>query len=86
MIPPLRKYDIDITAYQVTQQVKSNCNSIQFINLGTSNVTINQNITLITNQTFTIEGNENEECVGVFLLTFDNLGTNNCAVIKKNFV
>jgi hypothetical protein len=86
MLPILRKYDIDITSYSQTQQVKSNCNSIQFVNLGTSTVTINQNITLITNQTFTIEGNDNEICVGIFLLTFDNLGTNNCSVIKKNFV
>ena len=86
MLPEYRKFDIDITNYSTTQQVRSNCNSIQFVNLGTSNVSINANIVLITNQTFTVEGNENELCIGVFLVTFDNTGTNNCAVIKKNFV
>lgn len=82
----MQKFDIETVAYSTTQQVKSNCNSIQFINVGLSTVTINNSITLITNQTFTVEGNENEICVTTFLLTFDNTSTNNCVVIRKNFV
>jgi len=81
-----QKYSIDITSYQKTQQVSSDCNTLQFVNLGTNAVTINNAITLITNQTFTIEGNENEICTTTFLLTFATGGTSNCAVIKKNFV
>ena len=87
MLPTLRPFDLDFTSYVATQQVKTNCNSIQFINVGTNTVKINGTVELITNQTFTIEGNENEICTATLLLSFINTGgSNNCTVIKKNFV
>ena len=82
----MQKFDIDIVSYQTTQQVVSNCNSIQFINIGTSNLIINNSLTLITNQTFTVEGNEGELCVATFLIKFDNSGTNSVTVVRKNFL
>jgi hypothetical protein len=80
------RYGVQINAYEQNQQIKSNCNSIQFYNQGTSNVTINNQLTLIGGQSFTIEGNENEMCVTDFNLTFDNTAVNNCLVTKKTYL
>jgi hypothetical protein len=83
----LVKYTTDENAYSNTQRVESNCNTLQFINYGTNDVLINNVIPLITNQTFTIEGNAGEICVRTFTLAFiDTGGTNNCVVIKKNYL
>lgn len=81
----MQKYNINILVYQNTQFVTSECNSITFINYGTSVVTIQQGIVLANGQSFTVEGNENELCIQQFLVTFDNTGTNNCTVVKKNY-
>jgi len=81
----MQKYNINILVYQTTQFVSSECNSITFINYGTSVVTIQQGIVLANGQSFTIEGNENELCIQQFLVTFGNTGTNNCTIVKKNY-
>lgn len=81
-----QKYDISILQYDTTQYVHSNCNSITFINYGTSIAVINQAIQIANGQSFTIEGNENEECVEQFLLTFSGAGTNNVVIIRKMYV
>ena len=82
---PLRKYSLDFTPYQKTQQAKTDCNSFQVINVGTSSLRINNALTLITGQTFTSEGNENEIITDAITITFDNLGTNNCVVVRKTY-
>ena len=82
----LQKYTVQLNAYETNQQLKSMCNSIQFYNAGTSSVTINNQLTLIGGQSFTIEGNENEICITDFILTFDNTAINNCLVTKKTYV
>lgn len=82
----MQKYDINILQYSNTQYVHSDCNSITFINYGTSVALINQAIQIANGQSFTIEGNENEICVEQFLLTFSGAGTNNVVVVRKMFI
>ena len=81
----LQPFEVNIETADRTKQVRSDCNAIQFVNLGTANVVINQNITLITNQTFTIEGNQGEICKTVFSISFTGVGTNNCVIVKKTY-
>lgn len=82
----MQKYDINILQYSDTKYVSSDCNSITFINYGTSIALINQVIQIANGQSFTIEGNENEICVEQFLLTFSGAGTKNVVVVRKTFV
>ncbi len=82
----MQVYDINVLQYSRTQFIDSNCNSITFINYGTSLATIEQSIQLANGQSFTIEGNENEICVKQFLITFSGAGTNNVVVVKKNYI
>lgn len=83
----LIKYSTDEQAYSSTQRVESQCNTLQFINYGTNQVLINNVIPLITNQTCTFEGNTYELNVRTYTISFvDTGGTNNCVVIKKNYL
>ena len=81
----LRKFGLDFTNYTITQQAKTNCNSLQVINNGTSNVSINNALVLIGGQTFTVEGNNDEILVDILTITFDNLGINSCVIIRKTY-
>jgi hypothetical protein len=83
---PRKKYSLSIQVYSQAQQIMPGYNSIQFINTGTSNVIINNQLTLITNQTFTSEDNMDRECDTQLSLSFDNLGTNQCVVLTKNLI
>lgn len=80
------KYSLDFQAYSQTQQIKPGFNEIQFINIGTSNAIINNIVTLITNQTFTVEDSEDRECETQLTLTFDNTATNQCIVVRKDLL
>jgi len=84
---PSKKYIVDFENVGATKNITMvNCNSVQFVNLGTSTVSINKSANLITGQTLNIEGNFDEVCATVFTVSFDNTGTNNCLVIKKSYV
>ena len=65
--------------------VETNCNSIQFVNLGTNDVFINQTAMLIGGQTLNIDGNYNEICRTRFVITFGTGGFSRCLVIKKTY-
>ena len=71
-------------AYNTPQSIPTDCNSIIFINLGTSNAVI-ENITLAPSQSFVIDGNENEETNVTLQINFNGGGQNNLVVVKKIF-
>jgi hypothetical protein len=81
-----RKYSLTIQAYSEAQQILPGYNSLQFINLGTSNAIINNQISLITNQTFTVEDEQDRECESQLSLSFDNTATNLCILVRKDLL
>jgi len=78
-----QQYYNDIAVYQVGRYVLSNCADITFINTGTSNLIINQGITLLPNQSLAFSANENEEDTTNYSFFFSGAGTNSCTVIRK---
>lgn len=83
----MKKYEVNFLQYSKQQIVQpKNCNTIQFVNNGTSNVIINQSATIIPGASLNIEGNENEIVITPFNISFSGAGTNNCLVIVKTFV
>jgi hypothetical protein len=80
----MTKYTPVFIAYNTAQSIPTDCNSIIFINLGTSNAVI-ENITLAPSQSFVIDGNENEETNATLQINFTGGGQNNLVVVKKIF-
>lgn len=80
----MTKYTPVFIAYNTAQSIPTDCNSIIFINLGTSNAII-ENITLAPSQSFVIDGNENEETNVTLQINFTGGGQNNLVVVKKIF-
>jgi len=52
----MRNYTPVFIAYNTAQSIPTDCNSIIFINLGTTNAVI-ENVTLAPSQSFVIDGN-----------------------------
>lgn len=69
-------------SYNSAQSIPTNCNSIIFINLGTTTAVI-ENVTLAPTQSFAIEGNECEFTDSTILINFTGTGNNNLVVVKK---
>lgn len=87
MIRPniLTKYKIETNQYSENILISSKCNAITFLNVGTTNVLVN-NITIIPNANLSIQGNANEIDVTEYRLDFGiNTGPdgNLVQVIKK---
>jgi len=80
----MTKYTPVFIAYNTPQTIPTDCNSIIFINLGTSNAII-ENILLAPSQSFVIDGNENEETNATLQVNFSGGGQNNLVVVKKIF-
>jgi|694.fasta_scaffold16821_19 hypothetical protein len=77
-------YTVDVPKY-----VESNCNSLTFINYGTSVVTVtNIGVVLQPNQSIEIGGNAGEITNQRFFVTFSTgVGlVNNCNVILKRYI
>lgn len=78
--------DINMITYDSNGFITTDCNSILFINYGTNAVQIEQ-VVLQQNQSFQIEGNQNEFLQTRLLATFINTGgTNNLVSVKKNYI
>ena len=69
-------------AYNTAQSIPTDCNSIIFINGGTSTAII-ENVTLGPSQSFSIDGNENEFTTVTLQVNFSGGGQNNLIVVKK---
>lgn len=79
------QYTTETKIYVLTGSTDSNCNSILFINTGTSQVTID-GIVLQQGQQFRIDGNENEMLIKTYYFTFASGGTNNLTVVFKRYI
>jgi hypothetical protein len=85
----LKLYDVTFQGYATPSFVQTNCNTITFINLGTATAYIDQQVPILQNQSFSIEGNECEITNHVFQITFDTTvpGTyNNVLVVLKSYI
>ena len=80
----MRNYTPVFIAYNTAQSIPTDCNSIIFINLGTTNAVI-ENVTLAPSQSFVIDGNENEYTSATLQVNFTGAGQNNLVVVKKIF-
>jgi hypothetical protein len=80
----IRNYIPVFIAYNTAQSIPTDCNSIIFINSGTSTAII-ENVTLAPSQSFVIDGNENEYTNATLQINFTGGGQNNLVVVKKIF-
>ena len=80
----MTKYTPVFIAYNTAQSIPTDCNSIIFINLGTTTAII-ENVTLAPSQSFVIDGNENEFTNATLQVNFSGAGQNNLVVVKKIF-
>jgi hypothetical protein len=71
-------------AYNTAQSIPTDCNSIIFINSGTTNAVI-ENVVLAPSQSFVIDGNELEFTTATLQINFTGAGQNNLVVVKKIF-
>lgn len=69
-------------AYNTAQSIPTDCNSIIFINSGTTNAVI-ENVILAPSQSFVIDGNELEYTTATLQINFTGAGQNNLIVVKK---
>lgn len=79
---PLIKFREEFTLVNKTQEIKSDCNTISIINIGTATAVIN-GIAITTNQQYYVQGNENEFNETRYMLSFTGGGTEVVQVIRK---
>jgi len=85
----LKKYDIVFQGYSTPSFIQTGANSVTFTNLGSATAYIDQQVPLLQNQSFSIDGNECEITNHVFQVTFDTSvsgATNNLLVILKTYL
>lgn len=80
-----KKFITETKVYSASNSTDTNCNSVIFVNTGTSNVTID-GFTLTPNQSWNITGNENEVLVKVYYFNFSGAGVNSLTVLFKRYV
>lgn len=81
-----QRYYNDIAIIQIGQYVKSDCSDITFLNTGTSNVVLNQAITILPNQSVQFNCNKDEIDVTNYNIFFTGTGANSCTIIRKLYV
>ena len=80
----MQKYTPFFISYDTAQSIPTSCNSIIFINLGSTTALI-ENITLAPTQSFAIDGNACEYMDTTLQINFSGIGNNNLVVVKKVF-
>jgi hypothetical protein len=80
----IRNYVPVFIAYNTPQSIPTDCNSIIFINLGTTTALI-ENVSIAPSQSFVIDGNENEYTTATLQINCTGAGQNNLVVVKKIF-
>ncbi len=80
----MKHYTPVFIAYNTAQSIPTDCNSIIFINSGTTTAVI-ENVTLAPSQSFVIDGNELEYTTATLQINFTGAGQNNLIVVKKIF-
>jgi hypothetical protein len=79
------QYTTETKVFVLTGSTDSNCNSILFINTGTSAVTID-GVTIQQGQQFRVDGNYMEILVKTYYFTFAAGGVNSLTVVFKRYL
>lgn len=80
------KYATDFYTVDTSQYIVTDCNTVTFINYGTSIVTI-ENVPLQQNQSLSISGNAGEITNQKFFVNFGTSANgNNCVIIRKRYI
>lgn len=80
-----RQYITETKIFTQSSSTDSNCNSLIFVNTGTSNVNID-GLVLTPNQSLNITGNENEVNVKIYYFNFTGAGTNGLTILFKRYI
>ena len=75
-------YYEDFQIYNAPFEVKSNCNTIVIVNVGTATAIIN-GLELAPTEQYVVLGNEDEENITSYRISFTGAGTNVLQVIRK---
>lgn len=67
------------------QEVRSNCNSISFLNQGSATITINNNLILVPGAQYYSPGNRDEINISSYTLAQATAGTFNVCVMRKQY-
>jgi len=82
----MQNYRVEIIQYTNNQnRVFSDCNSITFVNTGTSAANVS-GYTILSGNFLSIPGNLGEIDRTQYTLKFDNTGTNLLTIIRKSYV
>ena len=82
MKTPKKLYYEDFQIYNTPFEVKSNCNSLTIVNVGTATAIIN-GLELAPTEQYFVPGNEDEENITSYRISFTGAGTNILQVIRK---
>lgn len=80
-----KKYITETKIFTASSSTDTNCNSVIFVNTGTSNVTVD-GLQLTPNQSLNITGNENEVNVKIYYFNFTGAGVNSLTVLYKRYI
>ena len=75
-------YYEDFQIYNTPFEVKSNCNTLVIVNVGTATAIIN-GLELAPTEQYVVLGNEDEENITSYRISFTGAGTNILQVIRK---
>ena len=78
----LKKFTEVFQLYNQPQEVRSDCNSITVINIGTATAVFN-GVEILPGDQYVSNGNEDELNVTRYRLSFTGAGTEQCMVIRK---
>lgn len=82
----MQKYRVELIQYTNNQdKIFSDCNSITFVNIGTSNALIGAYV-IIPGAFLSIPGNLGEMDVTQYSLSFSGAGANNLTIMRKFYV
>lgn len=78
----LIKFREEFTLINRTQEIKSDCNTLNIINTGTATAIIN-GVTLLPGSQYYVQGNENELNETRYIISFTGAGTEEVQLIRK---
>jgi hypothetical protein len=81
----MQRYITETKVYFESGQTASDCNSILFVNTGTTNVNVD-GLQLTPAQSWSVDGNECEINVKYYNFVFSGSGTNSLTVIIKRYL
>jgi len=65
-----------------TKEIKSNCNSLTIINIGTATAIVN-GVSILPSEQYYVQGNENEFNETRYAISFSGAGTEQVMLIRK---